>query len=741
MPSTDKYLIGEYSFDTTSGNLKKDGKTKRLSPRAADVLILLASTPGQVVTREQVHESVWAGRIVTDAQVSKAINELRAALGDTTEPRKYIETLPKRGYCLVCTVIPHADSAPVADKNPDNYQKYAGMALVLTLFMAIGYWLLNNTTPESVSPATEIEPGIAVLPFTNLSGNPENEYFSQGIAEELLTRLSRLKGLRVISRTSSFQFRGRQIDVREIGEILSVSHVLEGSVQRSNERVRINIRLIETATGTEVSALQYDRGLADIFELQTEIARAVSNSIQPTLLTLNADALNGYGTNSVEAYEAYLKGRFLLTKRLRGDMEQAASAFREAIEHDPDYLLAHSGLIDTYALLVLYGYVPIPEMLKATEDSYKQLESSGTEFAEVLTSLGITNRFQGKKQRTIDYYERAIGANAQYAQSYLWLADLYLTGEPRNPETALSLVESALRIDPLSTVALMVLSRAQIETGAFKAARKTTKRLLELEPQSRLGLVSLANHYRWVEGDLVTAARLFYQLWNNEQVPQTAVPLGQIFLDMGEYALAKTWHNEVAKFIPGLGSFLESQWYVAQGMEAEIIAMGNAPDAYKNVAVVNVLAKILEGDLRQARILAQPEYLPVKIIGGQPQNPQQAETLLIRAWIAKQLGHDDELAIIIQQVTKYLNNKKILGQGHIGAKMGRVYILMDQHEKAISFMRSAFEAGQRNGLYVRTSPIYAPLRKYPEYQQLEKDIAQFFAQQREWLKEYPPMLP
>ena len=739
MSLTNRTLLGEFSFDAASGNIEKDGSTIRLSPRAADVLTLLAKTPGEVVTREQVHESVWAGRIVTDAQVSKAINELRAGLGDTTEPRRYIETLPKRGYRLVCTVTPGSEST----QTPDTMRgrNYTGPALVFALFMAVGYWLLNTTTQDPDGTATNVEPGIAVLPFTNLSGNPENEYFSQGIAEELLTRLSRLKGLRVISRTSSFQFRGRQIDVREIGEILSVSHVLEGSVQRSNERVRINVRLIETASGTEVSTLQYDRDLADIFELQTEIARSVSNNIHPTLLTINADVLSGYGTSNVKAYEAYLKGRFLLTKRLRGDMEQAASAFREAITHDPDYLLAHSGLIDTYALLVLYGYVPIPEMLKATEDSYKQLESSGTEFAEVLTSLGITNRLQGKKQRTIDYYERAIAANAQYAQSYLWLADLYLTAEPRKPETARSLVESALRIDPLSTVALMVLSRAQIETGALKAARETTERLLELEPQSRLGLVSLANHYRWVEGDLVTAARLYYQLWNNEQVPQTAVPLGQMFLDMGEYALAKTWHNEVAKFIPDLGSFLESQWYTAQGMEEEIIAMGNAPDAHKNVAVVNVLAKILEGDLKQARRLAQPEFLPMKIVDGQPQNPQQAETLLIRAYIAKQMGHTEELELYIQQVTKYLENKKILGQGHIGAKMGRVYILTDQHEKAISFMRSAFDAGQRNGLYSRTMPIFAPLRKYPEYQQLEKDIALFFAQQREWLKEYPPMLP
>jgi len=150
----------------------------------------------------------------------------------------------------------------------------------------------------------------------------------------------------------------------------------------------------------------------------------------------------------------------------------------------------------------------------------------------------------------------------------------------------------------------------------------------------------------------------------------------------------------------------------------------------------------LEGDLEQARKLAQDEYLPVNIINGQPQSTEQVETLLIRAWIAKQLGHSEEFATLIQQITKYLEPKKILGQGHIGAKMGRVYILLEQHEKAIAFMRSAFEKGAHNGLYARRTPLmFAPLNKYPEYQQLQKDIALFFAQQREWLKEYPPMLP
>jgi len=742
MPSIDKYLIGAYSFDTTSGNLTKDGKTKRLSPRAAEVLSLLASTPGQVVTRDKVHESVWAGRIVTDAQVSKAINELRAALGDTTEPRKYIETLPKRGYCLVCTVAPGAEanpeSGPGSDKSPDNRQRYAGMALVFALLVAISFWWLNNTTSESVKPTAEIEPGIAVLPFTNLSGNPENEYFSQGIAEELLTRLSRLKGLRVISRTSSFQFRDQKTDVRKIGEILTVSHVLEGSVQRLEGRVRINVRLIETDSGTEVSALQYDRDLADIFELQTEIARSVSHSIQPALLSLNADALVDYGTNSVEAYEAYLKGRYLLTNRIGSELKRAATAFKEAIRLDPDYLLAHSGLIDTYNILAGYSYVPMAVSLKETESSYKYLESSGVEYAEVLASLGAAFSMQGKRAIAQDYWRRAITANAQYTQAYLWLA---FTQRGRKPDVAVNLLKSALRIDPLSSIALNLLSDAQIKAGEFHAARETTERLLELEPQSRLALHALTRHYRWVEGDLVAAARLYYQIWNKDQNWLWAINPGGIFLDMGEYTLAKTWFNAAVNSRPALGSFLEFEWYLAQGMEDEIIAMAYAPDAEKNVAIVKVWAKLLEGELEQAYKLAQPENLPVTIIDGEPQDNIQAEFLLIRAHIAKQLGHTEELTSLIQQVTKYLENKNVLGVGHESVMMGRVYILMDENEKAITFLRKAFEAGQRNFHYTRKTLIYAPLHNYPEYQQLEKDIALFFAEQRERLKEFPPMLP
>ena len=325
--------VGDWAVSPAQNLLERDGQSVKLKPRAMDVLVYLADHAGEVVSTDELISTVWQGRVVGDGTVYQSINQLRQALGDSTAKAGYIETIAKRGYRLVADVelIPGG----VDLQQPRRWIGVAAMAVVVAAVLLV---VISNLRNDDV-PAS-----IAVLPFADMSPNGDHEYFGDGIADELLNELVRLDGLRVAGRTSSFSFKGSNEDLKVIGEALRVGSILEGSIRKDGDRVRVTAQLIDASDGYHLWSETYDRELADIFAIQEEIATSVSGALGVKLGVGGVNEFKGAGTRNIDAYDAYLQGR-----GSRGD--ESIRFLERATQLDPNYSAAWSMLgISTLSL-------------------------------------------------------------------------------------------------------------------------------------------------------------------------------------------------------------------------------------------------------------------------------------------------------------------------------------------------------------------------------------------------------
>jgi len=303
--------------------IARDGEQKHLENRVMQTLVFLAEHQGQPLTREQFFDAVWRGRVVNEEALSRAISLLRTALEDDARAPKYIQTIPGVGYRLIADV---------------GRARRAG----------------EPTPPTRATPTNSV----AVLPFVNMSGDPANEYFSDGISEEILNVLSQGERFKVAGRTSSFAFKGRNEDLREIGRTLDVAHVLEGSVRRADHRVRITAQLIKASDGYHLWSETFDRELDDVFAIQDEIASAVAHALEHRMLSGPDVPHTSGGTRNTQAYQAYLLGlHFRNRGALRDPVERAIDAFNRAIALDPEYARAWSHLAFSWIDMLWNGYV------------------------------------------------------------------------------------------------------------------------------------------------------------------------------------------------------------------------------------------------------------------------------------------------------------------------------------------------------------------------------------------------
>ena len=313
-----------------------------------DVFVCLAEHSNKLVSRGQLLESVWSGHVAADELLTGAVSDLRRVLQNDRGDPQHIETIPKRGYCLIGQVRPledtdieeHATSGSVAAVQTARQRRAlwaAGLAIVAVGAVLVGLNVeeLRDRLPGGASPGSVTS--IAVLPFADMSPNGDQEYFGDGIAEELLNELVRLEGLRVAGRTSSFSFKGTNVNLNAIGEALNVGTILEGSIRKDGDRIRITAQLINAADGFNLWSETYDRELADIFAIQEEIATSVSRALGVRLGVGGVNAFQGAGTRNIEAYEAYLQG-------LGSDHDESIRFLERAIHLDPNYSAAWSQL-------------------------------------------------------------------------------------------------------------------------------------------------------------------------------------------------------------------------------------------------------------------------------------------------------------------------------------------------------------------------------------------------------------
>jgi TolB-like protein len=326
-----RYLFEDYAFDTRRRELHRGSEAIAIAPQVFDLLDYLLRNRERVVSKDDLIKAVWEGRIVSDAALTTRMNFARSAIGDTGEAQRLIRTLPRKGFRFVGSVREEHGSSAAETIGPPEYPPQRPLAL-----------------PD--------KPSIAVLPFANLSSDSEQDYFADGIVDDITTALSRFKSLFVIARNSSFTFKGNAVDLKRVGRELGVRYVLEGSVRKAGKKVRITCQLIDATTGAHIWAERYDANLNDIFALQDEIAVNVVSAIQPKLLQAEIDLAAARRPDNFSAYDLYLRATPRYYTMTREGIADALQLLARALEIDPRYSSAASLAIFCHTLNLFAGW-------------------------------------------------------------------------------------------------------------------------------------------------------------------------------------------------------------------------------------------------------------------------------------------------------------------------------------------------------------------------------------------------
>jgi TolB-like protein len=464
-PSSPQEIIrfGDFDVDLRSCELRKHGMRIKLQVQPFQVLKTLLEHPGVVVTREELQKGIWPADMFVDFDqgLNNAVKKLREALGDDAEKPRFIETLSKRGYRFIASVEE----------------------------------LGNGERTPAGPPAPVTVDSIAVLPFTSMTADSEDEFFADGMTEEIINSLAQIEQLRVVARTSAFSFKGKYIYVRAVGKRLNVRTVLLGSVRRAGNELRITAQLVNAEDGYHLWSERYDREMKDIFDIQDEIARSIVERLKVTLAANPQEPLVRAGTNNVEAYQLYLKGRSLLPRR--GPAMAYVECFERAVKLDPRYAQAWAGLADSYTVLGYTGLTcPEASMPKAMEAARRAVTLdpllAETHSALAMASLmGAWDKTEAERE-----FLRALELNPRYIQARVWYAMYYLMFSEGRMAEAIAQAKLALDSDPLSSYTQTMYGFICGYGGEYAQALESARRAVELDSESYLARFALAEVLR-----------------------------------------------------------------------------------------------------------------------------------------------------------------------------------------------------------------------------------------------------
>ena len=432
--------FGEFELDQDAKELRRKGSKIRLQDQPLQILQILLEQPGKLVPREELQRRIWPSDTFVDFDhgINNAIKRLREALGDTAESPRYIETQPRRGYRFLNGVA--------------------------------------TTSPEI---------SIAVLPFLSLSADPENEIFADGMSEEIISSLAQIKNLHVTARTSSFSFKGKHVDLRIIGEQLNVRTVLEGSVRKSGNRLRITAQLVNAADGYHLWSETYDREMKDVFAIQEEIAKSIAKRLEVTLDS-KQQPLFGAGTDNVEAFKFYTQGRSLFFQRgMR--LIPSVEYFNKAVALDPKYGLAWSGLADAYNMVAFYGLAKPDTCLPLAKEAAQQAIALDPLLAEAHTSLAMSFLLSDWDRSSAEReFLRSLELKPRNSSARIWYGTFCLYWVAGRFEEAIAETKEAVRIDPLSAYARAMQSFTYLPVDVDRSLA-TALETLQIEPNHFLG--------------------------------------------------------------------------------------------------------------------------------------------------------------------------------------------------------------------------------------------------------------
>jgi TolB-like protein/DNA-binding winged helix-turn-helix (wHTH) protein/tetratricopeptide (TPR) repeat protein len=540
MKTTDRapgwYRFGLFEVDERRGEVRKHGLRIRLRGRPFDILLILLERHGELISRDDFRTRLWPVDTFVDFDhgLNTAVNRLREILGDSADSPRFIETVPRKGYRFIAPVdvlqvrdplpisLPNAapDStaaapplsslppaavlpAPVPDppiRTPARLARWRWPLALGALLILVSAVVVFKPRFLAGAPTAAPRPmRLAVLPFENLSQDPAQDFFSDGFTEEMISELGALDPTRlgVIARTTSMQYKSTKKNVGEIGAELGVDYVLEGSVRRFGDRLRITAQLAEARTQTQLWSESYDRKAADVIGIQTDVAMAIARSLTPALTSRGALAANGTGSPSFSAYELTLRGRFFREQATEASTRKAIDHFERAIASDPSYAAAYAGLGDAYRLLGAPGWeVEKPEgLLKKAREAGERalaLDPSSSDAHIVMSMVHFT--YDWDLQAADQEAREAIRLNPSSSKAHQYYSGI-LTAAGRMDE-AIAEARRAMELDPLSATAGTTLGVRLLYAGKTAEAARIFERTLEVSPAFAVAHWGLAQCYR-----------------------------------------------------------------------------------------------------------------------------------------------------------------------------------------------------------------------------------------------------
>ena len=748
-----QFIVGDWTATPSLDRLERNGETVNIEPRAMAVLMYLAQRPGQVVSTEEITAAVWQSRAVGDDAVYQRIYALRAGFKDDAHNARYIETIPKKGYRLIAAVKFPEDG--ITDVRFNKRRVAVASALVLVaVFLGISHLLSQQSIDAESSlvtaPKVTEAKSIAVLPFVDMSEDGSQQYFSDGISDELIHVLSNLPDLRVTARTSSFAFRDTDEDIRQIGDKLNVATILVGNVRRDGNRIRVTSQLVDTRNGYHLWSQSFDRESSDIFGIQNEIAVAVAQTFQfRELDTLTTDD-TATRSDDLQAYEFYLLGMHHLHKEIRSSYVLAIKYFERAIETDPDFARAHAALSEGYG--ILYWYDGDQELLVKAESEATYALRLDDQSAEAYRALGITKYMREDYAGANTEFAHAIELSPNDSLAYSWI--IYSHKKQEKHDEVLELVQKALQLNPMSGVLNTQMGDYLYRStdGDWDAAFIHFERAIKRDPDYSGSYLHIGEYY-YSTGRLDQAlsyAQKLVDLTNGPYRLDTGIHLLTIiYVDTGDYESAASLIRRVKKIAPD--GFIvnngEIQFLLAR---REFSAARNLVHSWlsKSLGVnyeTSVLAfyEMVIGDTDHA------EEIYAHLAAGSDSTTRFGEEILyarnelgwgmlgavnlahLRSRNGDAMGAQD----LLHKARKYIETQREDSWYYLSSSIPYVHaqiaVIEGNNDVAIDFFRKAIDAGWTKAWFARIDPIMADLRKDLRFIEILEELEGKLSEMRE----------
>lgn len=528
--STEILFVAGWRVSSDSLRIVRGDESVRLEPKVMQVLIFLASRAGEVISRKELEDTIWEGRIVGYDALSNIIIKLRKAFQDNSHNPHVIETISKTGYCLIADVEwrKPQKTSQASLKNKSNQipvsqhfvilsRKNLLILVLLLLLSIVLAWVFHkeqSITQQKAAIHSALsfkKPSIAVLPFKNIGNDPDQEYFSDGVSEDLITDLSKVSGLRVVASNSTFVYKENQENEKKIGKELGVFYLLKGSIQKHLKRVRLNVRLVDTRNGSSIWAERYDRQLTDLFHIQDELATKIVAALEVKLAPEDKKRLTRNYIVSIEAYDAFLRGLDHYGRRSFMENQLAKQQFNKAIKMDPGFARAYAALALSYSWDVINGWdINIKDSLvKASELAEKAIQKDES-IPQVYFVKGYLELTSRNYESAALQAEKAIDIEPSYADGYALLAwILHYAGKPQE---GLKVMENAVKLNPrIPSVYLLIQGALNYSMHQTDRALNDFERAIQINPLFMQPRV-------WLAASYVAAGHLDKAQWEAEEI-------------------------------------------------------------------------------------------------------------------------------------------------------------------------------------------------------------------------------